>query len=207
MSNTTTPPSRPGEPPKERTGCRRAFLIMLAVLGIFVLLGIVGIAVLLALRKPWVEPAPGIDLTPKRPVLYCDEVPPDSACGLLLQATAKVDQHAYYLLETAARKWDVQPWPEGALLKASSTALSGSLSAPMRTPQKIVRRGPPTQRCSRWTVRGIALKSKKSEAPSRNSGLPSNSHGRPLRRRIIKFACLLIPNTYEHRFSPASGHW
>ena len=54
---------------------------------VIVLICLVGLwCILLSLRKPWIEPIPGVRLEPTRPILLEKDVKPDSAFDLLRRA-------------------------------------------------------------------------------------------------------------------------
>jgi hypothetical protein len=70
--------------------------------------------ILLALRRPWIEPVPGVRLEPTRPILLEKDVKPGSAFDLMRQATATFtwDQ---FREGKALDEWDRKPWSlEGA---------------------------------------------------------------------------------------------
>jgi hypothetical protein len=64
---------------------------------------------LLALRRPWIEPIPGVRLEPTRPMLLEKDVKSGSAFDLMRQATAAftVDRN---LESKALDEWDRKPW-------------------------------------------------------------------------------------------------
>ena len=88
----------------------KKFLVTAAsVLGVFLLIG----AVLVSLRKKWVEPYPGVDLTPRRPDLAVTSVAPGSAYDLLGKASALPgDIVSFWQQSDPTAKVRKQGWPE-----------------------------------------------------------------------------------------------
>jgi len=75
-----------------------------------VLIGLIGSwFILMALRKPWIEPIPGVRLEPTRPILLEKDVKPDSAFDLLRQAGA-VCKVGSDQMHNALDEWKHMPW-------------------------------------------------------------------------------------------------
>jgi len=84
-----------------KTFLKRTAIILICLVGFW--------CILLSLRKPWIEPIPGVRLEPTRPILLEKDVKPDSAFDLLRRAGAaytvpQKQEHA------ADDEWKHMPW-------------------------------------------------------------------------------------------------
>jgi hypothetical protein len=102
--------------------------------------------ILLALRKPWIEPIPGVRLEPTRPILLEKDIKPDSAFDLLRQAcdACKVDsnqegkaleegKHAPWSLDSATNMLAVLAQTKESLAFARRAALAPDPQVPTVT--------------------------------------------------------------------------
>ena len=102
---------------------------------VIVLVCLVGLwAILLALRKPWIEPIPGVRLEPTRPILLEKDIKPGSAFDLLRRAGVAYKVYGQDVMQAQA-ELKLAPWSlDGAtntltVLEKAETSLALARSA------------------------------------------------------------------------------